>query len=108
MQLLFYRVDIESGCIREYSRLMTRAISQEEFVESASDLVQVVGQQTVFIEKDGKPVAAIVSIAEYESTHEAKAERAIAAMRAFGEHMRSVATREELDELEKELHARAH
>jgi PHD/YefM family antitoxin component YafN of YafNO toxin-antitoxin module len=107
MQVLFYRVDVESGCIREYSRLMTRAISQEEFVESASDLVQVVGQQTVFIEKDGKPVAAIVSIAEYESTREAKAERAIAAMWAFREQMQASATTEELEELERALDRKA-
>jgi PHD/YefM family antitoxin component YafN of YafNO toxin-antitoxin module len=86
---------------------MTRAISEEEFVSSKADLLKAVGQQTFLIERDGEPVAALVSMAEYESTREARAERAIQAMHAFGEHMRSVATPEELDELEKELHARA-
>jgi prevent-host-death family protein len=86
---------------------MTRAISEEEFVRSKTDLLEAVGQPTILIEKDGKPVAALVSIAEYETTREAKAERAIEAMHDLGKHMRSVASPEELDDLEKELHARA-
>jgi hypothetical protein len=51
-------------------------------------------------------VAALISKAEYESTREARVRRAIAAMDAFGEHMRSVTTPEELDAIEKELHQR--
>ena len=86
---------------------MTRTIAQDEFVRADSDLRDAVGKQTVFLERDGKPVAAVVSIEQYESTHEAKAERAIKAMWAFREHMQSVATPEELAVLEKELHERA-
>ena len=86
---------------------MTRTIAQDEFVRADSDLRDAVGKQTVFLERDGKPVAAIVSIEQYESTREAKAERAIPAMKAFGEHMKAVATPEELEALEKELHLRA-
>ncbi|MEO7029029.1 MAG: hypothetical protein ABI147_06465 [Acidobacteriaceae bacterium] len=86
---------------------MARSISQEEFIDSASDLLQVVGTQTLFIQKDGETVAAIISPAEYESTHEARGERAIRALNAFGEYMESVATPEELEELEKALDRKA-
>jgi len=86
---------------------MARTISVEEFDNSRADLLQTVAQQTLLIQKDGETVAVLVSPSEYESTHEAKAERAIQAIRAFGEHMRSVTTPEELDALEKELHQRA-
>jgi len=82
---------------------MARTISQEEFVNSASDLLQVVGKQTVFIQEEGNTVAVIVSPAEYESTREARAERAIEAMMAFRNHMQSVATPAVLEELEREL-----
>ena len=85
---------------------MTRAISEEEFVQSKAELLKAVGEQTFLIEKDGKPVAALVSMDQYESTREAKAERAIAAMWELRNHMQSVATAEELADLEKELHAR--
>ena len=91
----------------EYPHEMARAISQEEFVNSASDLLQVVGKQTVFIQKEGNTVAVIVSPAEYESTREARAERAIRAMDRLGEYMQTVATPEELDELEKALDRKA-
>lgn len=86
---------------------MTRAISEEEFVKSKAELLNAVEGQTLLIEKDGKPFAALVPISEYETTREARAAKAIRAMEAFGEHMRSVTTPEELDGLEKELHARA-
>lgn len=82
---------------------MARTISSSEFVEQANDIVAAAGDQTIFLEKDGKKVAAIVSIAEYESTHEAKVERALAAMDALASHMASVATREEIDDLVQSL-----
>jgi PHD/YefM family antitoxin component YafN of YafNO toxin-antitoxin module len=86
---------------------MARAISQEEFVNSAADLVKVVGQQTVFIQKEGETVAVIVSPAEYESIRGVRAERAIQAMMALREHMQAVATPEELEELETALDRKA-
>ncbi|HEY1744882.1 MAG TPA: hypothetical protein VGG18_17060 [Granulicella sp.] len=86
---------------------MTRAISQDEFINSASDLLQVIGQQTLLIQKDGETVAVLVSPREYESTREARSERAIQSLHAFREHMQSVATPEELDELEKALNSKA-
>lgn len=82
---------------------MARAISQEEFVDSASDLLQVVGKQTLFIQKEGQTVAVLVSPAEYESIREARAQRAIQAMMNLREHMQAVATPEELEELERDL-----
>ena len=86
---------------------MTRAISQDEFINSALDLLQVIGQQTLLIQKDGETVAVLLSPQEYESTHEARTERAIQALHAFRGHMQSVATPEELDELEKALDRKA-
>ena len=86
---------------------MTRAITEEEFVKSQATFLAEVGQQTLLIQKDGETVAVLVSPKEYESARKAKVDRAIQAMHAFGEHMQSVTTPEELDELEKELHARA-
>jgi PHD/YefM family antitoxin component YafN of YafNO toxin-antitoxin module len=98
---------IEANEAGEYSEPMTRAITEEEFVSSKSDLLKSVGRQTLLIQKDGETVAVLVSPQEYEAARKAKAERAIQAMDAFGQHMRSVTTPEELDALEKELHARA-
>jgi PHD/YefM family antitoxin component YafN of YafNO toxin-antitoxin module len=86
---------------------MARAISQEEFVDSASDLLQAVGKQPLFIQKEGETVAVLVSPAEYETIREARAERAIRAMMALREHMQTVATSEELEELERELDRKA-
>lgn len=91
----------------EYPQEIARAISQEEFVNSASDLLQVVGKQTFFIQKEGHTVAVIVSPAAYESTREARAERAIRAMDRLGEYAQTVATPEELDALEKALDRKA-
>jgi PHD/YefM family antitoxin component YafN of YafNO toxin-antitoxin module len=90
-----------------YPRGMTRAITEEEFATSKADLLSSVGEQTFLIEKDGRPIAALISISEYESTREARVERAIQAMDALGEYMQSVATPEELDELEKALDRKA-
>ena len=86
---------------------MTRTVSQEEFANSAPDLLQAVGQQTVLIEQDGRTVAALVSIEQYESTREARAERAIRAMNRLGDYLHSVATPEELKELERALDRKA-
>jgi PHD/YefM family antitoxin component YafN of YafNO toxin-antitoxin module len=86
---------------------MTRAISEDEFVRSKAELLKSVEEQTLLIQKDGQTVAVLVSPREYESTREARAERAIEAMNAFGKHMQSVTTPEELDELEKALDLKA-
>ncbi len=86
---------------------MTRTISQEEFANSAPALLQVVGQQTILIEQDGKTVAALVSAEAYESTREARAEKAIRAMNRLGEYLHTVATPEELRDLEKALDRKA-
>jgi antitoxin (DNA-binding transcriptional repressor) of toxin-antitoxin stability system len=83
---------------------MALAISQQELVDSTAGLEGKVGVETVFIQKDGRNVAAIVPIATYETTREAMAQRAIQAMRELGEHLQRVATPDEIDELEKELH----
>ena len=86
---------------------MTRTVSQEEFTNSVPDLLQVVGQQTILIEQGGKTVAALVSAEQYESTHEAQTEKAIQAMHRLGDYLHSVATPEELRELEKALDRKA-
>jgi len=83
---------------------MTRAVTVEEFECSKDDLVRVAGKQTVLIQRDGETVAVLTSPQQYETTREAKAERVIKAMKEFGEHMQRVATTEELDALERELH----
>ena len=82
---------------------MTRAITEEEFVGSGPELLESVGKQTLLIQKDGKPFAALISMSEYESTREARAEKAIAAMEAFQRHMQQLGTPEELENLEKAL-----
>jgi PHD/YefM family antitoxin component YafN of YafNO toxin-antitoxin module len=86
---------------------MSRAISQEELIPDGSELAKVLGQETVLVQKDGETVAVIVSPSEYESTREARAKRAIEAMMAFRQHMHSVATPAELEELERELDRKA-
>ena len=86
---------------------MTRQITEEEFELSKSEFVRSVGQQTVLIQRDGETVAVLTSPEQYETTREAKAERAIKAMWELREHMQSVATPEELEALEKELLQRA-
>ena len=86
---------------------MSRVVLEKELIGKDPELAQVLGRETVLVQRDGETVAMIVSPSEYESTREARAERAIRAMHAFSEHMRAVATPEELDVLEKELHARA-
>jgi cell division GTPase FtsZ len=58
----------------------------------------------VLIQRNVETVAVLTSPQQYETTREAKAERVIKSMREFGEHMQRVATAEEHDALEKELH----
>lgn len=86
---------------------MTRLITEEEFELSKSEFVRSVGQQTVLIQREGETVAVLTSPEQYETTREAKAERAIKAMWELREHMQSVATPEELLELEKALDRKA-
>jgi PHD/YefM family antitoxin component YafN of YafNO toxin-antitoxin module len=86
---------------------MTRAVTEEEFELSKSDFVKSAGQQTVLIKRDGETVAVLTSPEQYETTREAKAERAIKAMWALREEMHSIATPEELLELEKALDRKA-
>ena len=86
---------------------MSRVVSHSELIGNAPDLARVVGRETVLVQKDGETVAFIVSPSEYESTREAKAMRAIDAMMAFRNHMQSVATPAELEELERELDRKA-
>jgi PHD/YefM family antitoxin component YafN of YafNO toxin-antitoxin module len=105
MQALFYRVGLKWTCRRAYSEAMTRTVSEEEFAKSQSELLKSVGRHSVIIQKNGETLGVLVSAEQYETTHEAKAERAIKAMHEFAKHMQSVTTPEELDELEKELHA---
>lgn len=92
---------------QEYAAFMTRTISQEEFAKTAPDLLQAVGQQTILIERGGRTVAALVSAEQYESTREARAERAIRAMHRLGDYLHTVATPEELKELERALDRKA-
>jgi len=82
---------------------MTRTVSVEEFEQSKDELVKAAARQTVLIQRDGETVAVLTSPEQYETTREAKAQKAIDAMWAFRNHMQSVATPEELRELEKEL-----
>jgi len=84
---------------------MSRVVLQEELIGNDPELV--LGRETVLVQRDGETVAVIVSPSEYESTREAKAQRAIEAMMAFRNHMQSVATPAELEELERELHLKA-
>jgi PHD/YefM family antitoxin component YafN of YafNO toxin-antitoxin module len=86
---------------------MTRAVTEEEFELSKSDFVRSAGQQTVLIKRDGETVAVLTSPEQYETTQEAKAERAIQAMWALREEMQAIATPEELIELEKALDRKA-
>ena len=86
---------------------MSRVVLQEELIGNDPELAQVLGRETVLVQRDGETVAVIVSLAEYESTREARAERAIRAMDRLGEYMQTVATSEELDELEKALDRKA-
>ena len=86
---------------------MLRVVLQKELIGNDSELAQVLGRETVLVQKDGETVAVIVSPLEYESTREARAERAIEAMMAFRSHMQSVATPAELEELERELDLKA-
>jgi len=86
---------------------MTLAVTEEEFELSKSDFVRSAGQQTVLIKRNGETVAVLTSPEQYETTREAKAERAIQAMWALREEMQAIATPEELIELEKALDRKA-
>jgi PHD/YefM family antitoxin component YafN of YafNO toxin-antitoxin module len=86
---------------------MSRVVLQKELIGNNSELAQVLGRETVLVQKDGETVAVIVSPSEYESTREARAKQAIEAMMAFRNHMQSVATPAELEELERELDLKA-
>lgn len=78
-------------------------MSLEEFERSTGDLVKQVTQQTVLIQRNGETVAVLTSPQEYETTREARAQRALDSLHAFQAHMASSATPEELEELVKEL-----
>jgi hypothetical protein len=82
---------------------MAVTVKAEEFVRPESGLIEAVGRQTVFLERDGKAVGALISMDQYESTGEARAERAIQAMKALSAHMASVASPGELEQLVREL-----
>ena len=87
---------------------MTRAISQDEFIATVPEVLSAVGEDSFVIEdEDGEMVAALVSPEEYEVVRRARAEDAIAAMRALGEQIRAIATPEEIDELERALDRKA-
>lgn len=93
---------------RKYYESMARLVSQQEFVETANDLIQSAGQQTVFIQNGGETVAVLVSPSEYESTHEAKVEKAIAAMKRLSDAIyENNPSEAELYELEKALDRKA-
>ncbi|HZL25163.1 MAG TPA: hypothetical protein VFC39_01380 [Acidobacteriaceae bacterium] len=86
---------------------MSHVVLQEELIGNDPELAQVLGRETVLVQRDGETVAMIVSPSEYESTREARAKRAIDAMMAFRNHMQSVASPPELEELERELDLKA-
>jgi hypothetical protein len=86
---------------------MSRVVLERELIGNVPELAKVLGRETVLVQKDGETVAMIVSPSEYESTREARAKRAIDAMMAFRNHMQSVATPAELEELERELDLKA-
>jgi hypothetical protein len=91
-----------------YPHRMTRAISQDEFIATVPEVLSAVGEGSFVIEdEDGEMVAALVSPEEYEVVRRARAEDAIAAMRALGEQIRALATPEEIDELERALDRKA-
>jgi len=94
---------LEAGWERAYSQGMTRTVSIEEFERSKDDFVKTADRQTVLIQRDGETVAVLTSPEQYETTREAKAQKAVEAMWAFRNHMQSVASPEELRELEKEF-----
>jgi hypothetical protein len=107
---------------------MTRAISQDEFIASVPDVLSSVSEGPFIIRRGNTFIAALVSeqefdmirrakgeraIAamnrmsdaievsqlEYESTREARATRVIDAMMAFRNHMQTVASPAELEDL---------
>jgi PHD/YefM family antitoxin component YafN of YafNO toxin-antitoxin module len=80
-------------------------IAEEEFELSKTEFVHSVGQQTVLIQRDGETVAVLTSPEQYETTREAKAERAIKAMWAVREELQLIAP-VELLALEKALGSR--
>ena len=87
---------------------MTRAISQDEFIATVPEILSAVGEGSFVIEDGaGEMVAALVSPEEYEVVRRARAEDAIAAMRALGAQIRAIATPEEIDELERALDRKA-
>jgi hypothetical protein len=87
---------------------MTRAISRDELQADLPRVLDAVGKDCFLVEeKPGVAVAAIVSMQEYEFIRQKKAEDAIAAMWELRNHLQSVATPEELADLEKELHERS-
>jgi predicted thioredoxin/glutaredoxin len=84
---------------------MTRTLSVDEFVQSTPDVLkELAASGGSFVLEDGEQVvAALVSPEDYETVRKAKAECFIDAMDAFGKHMASVATPEEIDELIRDL-----
>lgn len=87
---------------------MATAISEQDLVAKAPDLIKMVGKQSVFIQKDGETVAVVISAKEYESTREARVQRLFSAMDAVTEAIYSKnPSEEELLELEKALDRKA-
>ena len=93
---------------REYPEAMTRAISQDELTATLPSVLAAVRTDRFVIQDEkGLAIAAVISPEDYERLHSAAVEDAISAMREFGEHLQSVASPEEIAELERELDRKA-
>lgn len=87
---------------------MTRALTPEEFLDSFQERIENIGEDSYVIERDGRPLAIVVSPEEYEFVRRAKAAKAISIMDAFASAVRaSGASVEELHELEQALDRKA-
>ncbi|MDQ2925909.1 MAG: hypothetical protein M3R43_10185 [Acidobacteriota bacterium] len=87
---------------------MTRAMTKEEFLAAAPDVLSAVVEDTFVIRQGEKFVAAIVSEREYDMIRRARGERAIAALNRLGSAIESSgASESELRELEKALDRKA-
>jgi PHD/YefM family antitoxin component YafN of YafNO toxin-antitoxin module len=81
------------------------AVAEEEAQRSVADCIAATAKGPVLLEQDDRPVAALISMEDFEIVRKANVTRALAAMEALGTSLRGAAAAEgiSLDELEKML-----